>query len=271
MTMSGTPGSTNPPIVELVLGAQFSPLTGLTAGHFGWFWKELGDEWTDPSDAPLLVDQFELFDRPRWSRPAGLELRLEPVRLPGRFTLGHRDKDRLLQIQATRFHLNWRKREGFYPSYKSLISQFEAMFGRFTTFAEQAGLGRVAVNQWELTYVDAFPQGEYWQTPADWSNVLPGLFGKLRSAGGLELEHRAAEWSYEITPKRGRLHLAARPGRMADGQQPALLLQTTVRGPVGKEGAESLRAGLDLGHDAAFQTFLQVIPDGAQERWGIGS
>jgi uncharacterized protein (TIGR04255 family) len=268
MTMSGTPEFANPPIVELVLGAQFSPLTKLTSGHYGWFWKQLGDEWSDPADAPPLEDQFELFDRPRWNRPVGLELRLEPARLPGRFLLHHRAKDRLLQIQATRFHLNWRKRDGVYPSYRRLISEFEEMFGRFTAFAETAGLGKVAINQWELTYIDAFPQGEYWQTPADWSTFLPGLFGTLRSADGLVLEHRAAEWSYEITPKRGRLHVAARPGRAADGQQAALLLQMTARGPVGKGGAETLRAGLDLGHDVAVETFLRVTSDEVKGRWG---
>src|SRR4051812_24599118 len=162
--MTAAPEFANPPIVELVLGAQFSPLTKLTAGHFGWFWNQLGDQWVEPSDAPPLDDQFELFDRPQWSRPGGLELRLEPVRLPGRFLVRHRANDRLLQLQATRFHLNWRKRDGLYPSYRRLISEFEGMFDRFTTFAERAGLGAVTVNQWELTYIDAFPQGEYWQT-----------------------------------------------------------------------------------------------------------
>jgi uncharacterized protein (TIGR04255 family) len=266
--MLGTPGFTNPPVIELVLGAQFSPLTKLTTGHFGWFWRQLGDEWVEPADGPPLEDQFELFDLPQWSQPSGIKLRLEPAGMPGRFMVADRAKERLLQVQTTRFHLNWRKREGVYPSYGRLISEFEDMFARFAAFVEGAGLGKVAVNQWELTYVDAFPQGEYWQTPADWSGFLPGLFGTLQSADGLVLEHRAAEWSYEIAPKKGRLHLAARPGRTIEGQQAALLLQTTARGPVGKGGAETLQAGLKLGHDAALQTFLRVTSKEAQERWG---
>lgn len=266
--MAATPEFANPPIVELVLGAQFSPLTKLTAGHFGWFWKELGEEWSYPADGPPLDEQFELFDHPRWSRPSGFEIRLEPMRAPGRFVVEHRDKDRLLQIQANRFHLNWRKREGFYPSYRRLISEFEAMYARFAAFVEVAGLGKIVVNQWELTYIDAFPQEEYWQTTADWSTILPGLFGTLPAAEGLLLEHRAAEWSYEIVPKRGRLHVAARPGRTADGQRVALLLQMTARGPAGKGGAETLRAGLDVGHDAALRLFLQVTSEEVQERWG---
>jgi uncharacterized protein (TIGR04255 family) len=265
--MSDAPNFANPPIVELVLGAQFSPLTKLTSGHFGLFWKALGADWAEPSDDAPVADQFERFDSPRWEQVPGLQLRFEPIRLPGRFKVAHRDHHRLIQVQATRFHLNWRKREGFYPSYRSLIAEFEQTFVRFEAFVRDAGLGAVSVNQWELTYTDAFPQGEYWATPADWPTFLPGLFGPLRAADGLVLETRAAEWSYEIAPKRGRLYIAAQVGQSADSQKLALLLHSTARGPVGKGGADTLRAGLDLGHDAAVGTFLRVTSDEIKARW----
>lgn len=266
--MSDAPDYANPPIAELVIGAQFSPLTKLTSGHFGLFWKNLGEEWVEPSDGPLLDDQFERFDGLRWEQSHRLQLHLEPVRLPGRFMIGHQDKQRLIQVQSSRFHFNWRRRDGFYPSYRNLISEFEAAFAKFKLFSQVSGLGAVAVNQWELTYINVFPQGEYWQTPSDWSTFLPGLFGTLRSADGLELETRVAEWSYEITPNRGRLYIAARRGGTADDQKPALLLQTTARGPVGKGGVETLRSGLDLGHDAAVGTFQRVTSDEIKSRWG---
>ena len=273
-TMANTPDFANPPIVELVLGAQFSPLTRLTSGHFGLFWKELGeDDWTEAEDAPPIGDQFELFDCPRWRIPAGLQLRIEPVRLPGRFILRHKSQDRLVQIQATRFHLNWRKRAGFYPSYKRLIDEFEEMFARFETFVKQAKLGPLILNQWELTYIDAFPAGEDWSTPADWNKLLSGLFGPLFATDplGIVLEHRAAEWSYEIFPKRGRLHIAAGPGQVGESRQDALLLRTTARGPIGKGGVETLRAGLDLGHEVAVGAFLRIVSDEAKKRWGTKS
>src|SRR5262249_36734786 len=183
--MNEIPDFANPPIVELVLGAQFSPLTKLTAGHFGLFWKELGDDLTEPADEHLIADQFELFDRPKWSTPTGVQLRLEPLRLPGRFMLGNKEKDRLLQIQSTRFHLNWGKREGLSPSYRGLLAEFEGMFGRFAAFTGRGGLGKLAPNQWELTSIDSFPKDEYWTTPADWATFLPGLFGRLFPADDL--------------------------------------------------------------------------------------
>ncbi len=264
--MAGTPNFVNPPIVELVLSAQFSPLTKLSAGHFGLFWKELGSDWTEPGDGPLIEDQFELFDRPRMP---GLFLQLQPVRLPQRFTVGHKGTELLLQLQSTRLCLNWRKRDQSYPSYEMLIGKFEQIFSQFIAFAERENVGAVSVNQWELTYIDVFPKGEYWNTPADWTAFLPGLFGQLFPTEGMDvvLERRAAEWSYEIRPKRGRLHISAAAGRAEGDPREAVLLTTTVRGPVGKDGAESLRAGLDLGHDIAFDAFLRLVSDEAKQRW----
>jgi uncharacterized protein (TIGR04255 family) len=269
--MSTTPTFEKPPVVELVLGAQFSPLTKLTAGHFGLFWKELGPDWVKPSDGPLIEDHFESFDGPRWSPPTGVSIAIQPLRLPGRFLVEHRSKDRLIQIQATRFHFNWRKRDHFYPSYKNLISEFETAFARFTEFVDKHELGKIALNQWELTYIDSFPQGEYWENPADWSRFLPGLFGNLFPTNGLELllEYRGAEWSYEITPKRGRLYIDARPGLWGEEKQVSLLLQMTARGPVGKDGVASLREGLDLGHDAAVGVFLRVVDENTKKQWGM--
>ena len=103
--MTQTPDFINPPIVEIVFCPQFSPLTKLSAGHFGLFWKELGDDWIEPGDEVPVQDQFELFDRPQ---PLGFQIGLVPLKLPGRFTLGHKSKDRLLQIQSSRLWLNWR-------------------------------------------------------------------------------------------------------------------------------------------------------------------
>ena len=99
---------------------------------------------------------------------------------------------------------------------------------------------------------------------------MPGLFGSLFSTNGIELalEHRAAEWSYEIKPKKGRLHLSAHPGRAGEDKRDSLLLHMTARGPIGKGGVETLREGLDLGHDAAVAAFLRVTSVATIERWG---
>jgi len=264
--MTETPTFKNPPVVEFVLGVQFSPLIKLSAGHFGLLWQALGDDWVRPEDAPPISDQFEQFERPRWSHRSGMEFRVGKVMPLGRFVLNHRQEDRLIQVQSTRFHLNWRKTGELKPSYKSLISEFEEMFTKFQAFTKANDLGELELNQWEVTYVDSFPRDEYWSSPTDWSSFLPGLFGSLFSAPDLTLEHRAAQWSFEIQPKRGRLHIAAKPGRWRDDPRDALLIDMTARGPIGK-GVVTLREGLDLGHKVAVQSFLSMVSAEVRKRW----
>jgi uncharacterized protein (TIGR04255 family) len=270
--MIGTPTFASPPVVELVIGAQFSPLTKLTAGHFGLIWNALGSEWIEPADGPVLNEAFEIFDRPSLKTPPGVQLHLRPARLPGRLLLGHRSNDRRLQIQSTRFHFNWRRGKDFYPSYKTLIAEFESTFSRFVNSVEQLGLGPVELNQWEITYIDSFPRDEYWNSPSDWSRLLPGLFGPLFNADdlNLKLEQRLAEWSYEISPRRGRLHARARSGQWGPDARDTLLLEWTARGPLGVQGAATLREGLDLGHDVAVGAFLKVVDPGLLDRWRKG-
>lgn len=268
--MTVTPTFENPPIVEFVLGVQFAPLTKMSAGHYGLLWAMLGkEEWLLPGDASPIQDQFELFDRPRWSAYRELGIRLEPGHPIGRFTLRHKDGDRLLQVQPTRFHLNWRKREGFKPSYKSLINYFEEAFSQFREFVVSSGIGELRPNQWELTYVDSFPHEVYWNSPADWANFLPGLFGRLADTDslGLSLEHRAAEWSFEIRPKAARVHITARPGKWTEDPRDSLILTTTARGPLRFGTPEEIRTGFDLGHDKAVSMFLSVVSEDAISKW----
>ena len=271
--MESTPTFLNPPVVEFVLGVQFSPLADFTSAHFGLFWNQLNVEsaqWTISSDAPLIEDTFELFSAPLWKQPRNLQFRLESAPRTGRIRFENETRDRMVQIQPTRFHLNWRKTVGLKPSYKSLISEFESYFAEFCRFCTDHHLGAVAPNQWEITYVDSFPAGEYWESPADWNLVLPGLFSGLfgRTDLPLQLEQRSAEWSFEITPQAGRLHISAQAGRWARDHRDTLLLNMTSRGPIEDGKVSTVREGLDIGHRVSVDTFLRIASSDFQHRWG---
>lgn len=270
--MEPTPTFENPPVVEFVLGVQFSPLTELTSAHFGLFWADLqrrGEEWAVPHDAPLIQDHFELFNTPLWKKRPQIPIRLEMGAQPGRCLFENKTRDRMIQVQSTRFHLNWRKTEGQKPSYKSLISEFISSFESFCLFCKDAGIGEVIPNQWEITYVDSFPAGEYWSSPEDWDRVLPGLFGNLFQWKPLRLrmEQRRAEWSFEIEPEAGRLHITAQSGRWAWDPRDTLLLDMTCRGPIIHGSPDSVRQGLDMGHEVSVNTFLSIAARELQERW----
>lgn len=273
--MEQTPDFAKPPIIEFVLGAQFAPLENFATGHFGLFWERLGrEEWPIAGEEPPLDPQFELFDSPRWRMARNLQFKLQPSFQPGRFTLQNADRDRMVQLQDTRLLLNWRKRtsggEVKYPSYKVLIGEFEQRFAFLENFVAEHNLGELQLNQWEITYVDSFPQDELWQSPADWQRILPGLFGTLSTTTQpeLSLEHRAAEWSYEIKPKMGRLHVNAQDGFLTEPQKPSLLLNITARGPVDGNGIAALREGLDLGHVVSVREFLAMVDPEIKAMWG---
>ena len=262
-----------PPIVELVIGVQFGPLLRLTSGHLGWFWKQfLEDDWVNATDAVLLADQFETFEEPgRWRTPNKMRVTFEASPAPPRLQLENAVGDRMIQIQRTRFHYNWKRRDQSYPSFHEVLAEFIKQLARFRSFLVASGAGELCLNQWELTYVDSIPRGELWQTLGDWHRVLPGLFSGPPPIAGVCLENASAEWNFEITPKRGRLHVTVRQTRITDTNECVLLLQTTARGPVGREADEDLEAGLALGHAVAVQTFLEITSAQAHAHWGLKS
>lgn len=270
---SDTPTFETPPIVEFVLGVQFDALVGLSSAHYGRFWDVIGrNDWTGPRDQPPIRETFERFDR----KPIAAELKLQLESTPPlpRLTLisNNAERDRLIQFQPTRLHLNWRSIEAksSYPSYKNLIVEFEKVVEQLSQFCDSAGIARPNINQWEITYVDRFPRGAHWQSPNDWGNILPGLFSRESPVAveGLKMDKRTLQWAFEITPKLGRLHIQTSIDRKPNSEDEALLLTLTARGPLNADRTPTYRDGLDLGHRASVNQFLAVVDTGLRNSWG---
>ncbi|TWU16961.1 TIGR04255 family protein [Allorhodopirellula heiligendammensis] len=268
-----TPTFESPPIVEFVLGIQFDALAGLSSAHYGQFWDVIGrDDWTGPRDQPPIQEAFERFDR----KPIAAELKLQLESTPPlpRLTLisANEERDRLIQFQPTRLHLNWRsvKAKSSYPSYKALIVEFEKAVGQLHRFCENIGIAPPQINQWEITYVDRFPRGELWESPSDWGKILPGLFPNEEpaTADGLKMDGRALQWAFEITPKLGRLHVNTSVTRGPDPSDEALMLTLTSRGPLHSGETPTYRDGLDLGHRTSVNQFLALVDDDLRKDWG---
>lgn len=263
--------SPEPPIVELVICAQFAHLSKLTTGHYGRFWSELGEDWVDSLDGPQIDDRFEIFPEGSESFQSAERIRITPVNLPGRIMFVHKNKDLLLQIQGTRFLLNWRKSENAYPSYELVKAEFKRLFELFINFCDRLGIGRPLINQWELTYVNSFPKNQLWTTPNEWNDILPGIFSSLFTTNDLaiSLEQRAAQWSFEIAPQRGRLHLNAHAAQIGPGGQENLLMTMTARGPVSKKDEAGFDTGLELGHRTIIDVFSRIVNPELKQKWGL--
>ena len=158
----------------MVLGVQFSAILGFTAAHAGWFWREhLGDDWPRVLEVPPISNVFERFGRDvKWSPRELLVAQGGPA---PRLQFESSDSERMVQVQNTRFHYNWRKREGTYPSYEDCLLPFKSSWEKFIAFCQMAELGVPDPNQWEITYINDFPKDEMWSTASDWIWILPAL------------------------------------------------------------------------------------------------
>jgi uncharacterized protein (TIGR04255 family) len=265
MRETKSPKFDSPPVVETILGVQF-PALPFTAGHPGWFWKDyLPKEWCKAIDVPPLLDQFERFEEQNWTVP-GTPFSLT-FTLP-RLQLTNEAGDRFVQLQTTRFIYNWQRKQNAYPSYDQSKEQFLKLFDQFCLFVADAGLGKVSPNQWEISYIDQIPKGPLWQSPSDWSRILPGFFSSALEVPGLKFEN-AGEWHYEIVPQKGRVHVALQHVRTGSITGPeALQIQWTARGPMTGEGNEGIVSALNLGHDMLLRSFLKMTSAEAQQAWG---
>jgi uncharacterized protein (TIGR04255 family) len=261
-----------PPVIETVLGVHFHPIQGLTAAHFGIFWKTvLRPDWTRAVEAPPIVEQTERFsDMPSWLNISPGSVIAVPLSAhsSSRLQISNSTGDRMVQLQSNRFHYNWKRTEGPYPSYFAVREEFSQQFRHFRQFVEEQGLGQVKPFQWEVTYVDYIPPGVLWQSPEDWHKVIPGLLGG-RHQDTLRLESVTGDWRYEITPKRGRVYINLGLGKPDEKEMPGILLQWTARGPITGESEGALSQGLDLAHDVLLKKFLDVTSPEAHRAWGL--
>jgi uncharacterized protein (TIGR04255 family) len=273
--VQGQPKFDAPPVIETVLSVQFSRLPGFSTAHAGRFWADyvgvpakIGGAWSRANDAARLEDQFERFGvNDAWGR---VGLKLTNASEPRRTQIIRDDEERMIQIQDSRLILNWRKRDGGYPSYGTLLPEFKALLSAFEAFVAGAGLGKVELNQWELAYVNHIPRGEMWDTPRDWPKIIPGLFIPPAVGGGkdppLHENVGGGDWRFALADQRGRLFVSLRHSKMAPTDSPELLdLTLTTRGPVTK--SESWEQGLDLGHDAIVRTFAAMTSAESHRTW----
>jgi len=260
------PQYANPPIIELVLGVQFNSIPGFTTGHSGWFWREhLGPDWKVSEGQPV-PEQTEAFGSLLTSR-MGFQLSQNPA---SRLMAENKTGDRLLQIQHSRMHYNWRKKNDEYPHFEQVFDEFNAHFTTFKEFVVNAGLNPVVTNQWEVTYVDHIPSGELWQRAEEFHNVFPGLFPHATKLDGLKAETSNVDRIYEIVPQKGRLYVTTNLALITGEKDHSLLVNMTARGPIASDSAATLKEHMEIGHIATGQAFYGLSSDAAKRFWERG-
>lgn len=264
-----------PPVVETALSVQFNGLPGYSTAHAGWFWKEYlaklqgspFGNWNQVVDAPRVEDQFERFGADdAW--PAPFAMKLLPPSQSHRTQIIRSDREQLIQIQDSRFILNWKKQSGSYPKFRPLLEEFRILLHAFESFATDANFGTIQYNQWEIAYIDHLKKGEMWESARDWSKIFPGLsmpcarINHLLSAGD---ETVSADWRFSLAGQRGRMYISLRQLRISPSDQEVLSVTFVGRGPV--TTSTTWEQGFEIAHEALNETFLAVTSPEAHERW----
>ncbi len=265
------------PLVEVVLAAQFRPISGFSSAHAGLFWNELRNEYGELTEAPPLPRRIDPINVPAGfpnfllALPAAL-----PRSWPGsRLQMRNGALRRMVQVQNGFLAYNWWKERGdAYPRYCAIRPEFEELVKRFSRFLSNVPLPAAVFDQWEVTYVNRIPKGTVWRTPADWGNVLKLLSTPSGSPPDAVMRDFQGTWQLDLPNQQGRLYIEARGDHSVSVGQDSedMLLSLTARGSIPEPHAaqhESLFSRIDGGHDAVVQGFTTYASQDAKSYWGL--
>ena len=153
------PDFETPPVTEVALSMQFEELTDFRAIHLGLLWQTLGQSrFPKFEEQPPVQPSTERIGATKVVELPKVEL-LEIPPMP-RYLFVSEDGTEVVQVQPDRFTVNWRKRSesDIYPRFERLLDLFQEQVALFEEFLSKHDLGRILVNQAEVTYVNRIRQ-----------------------------------------------------------------------------------------------------------------
>jgi uncharacterized protein (TIGR04255 family) len=265
------------PVVEVALSAQFQNLPKLTVGHLGLLWGIFRERFPNAEQhapIPHVVERKGVRQAPN---PPQISLLADSELIP-RMWMVSADGNELVQVQADRFIRNWRKYRSphaRYPHYEEYIRPcFIEDYSRFETFVRDEGLGDLAVDQCEVTYVNHIHSEGVWSTHGQLQKVFRCYSGPLdttiSAADGV-----AIKMSHPINVAEqfiGRLTMEITAGFVppsaGDGEPvPIFMLQFVARGRPREAGIKGILDFFDLGRRMIVSTFASVTTPEMHNAW----
>jgi uncharacterized protein (TIGR04255 family) len=270
-TISSLPSFKKPPIVELALGVQFDTLPNLKSSHFGAWWSNLRKEFPRIEEYPPLPEVVETFDA-SISIPKSFELRLVSHN-PVRYWFLKDSGRELIQIQANRLIVNWRKinDNDSYPRFHSVRDLFSKTLASFCDFLDENNLGPLIPNQCEVTYVNHIRHGEGWKTHDQFGDVFAFYSGimsdsHLKSPEAINT-NMTFIFSDESQKPIGRFHVDIASQYRIDDKSPIFAMNLTARGaPISKD-IKGVLQFLELGHERGVRGFTSLTTAKMHKIW----
>lgn len=238
------------PIWEVVCGVAFEPIPELTPFYFGLYWSELKDEFPRTDVWPAVGEQ------------QGIVLASVP---PLRAVMFSEDETYVLQFQADRFYMNWRRvsPDSQYPRFSDrgespgIASLLQERFEHFQNFVRDRVGRPLQAKAIELAKIDVFAEGKHWANIADLAELLPWLknfqsFAESDPAFVLRLDEKrkggmlAVVLASDTTPP------------LYPNSTRVVKLETRFKLPL--TSPEHMRASFDEANDVLNEVFAKLIP-----------
>lgn len=255
-----------PPLIEVVCGVQFEPLTAFSAIHFGEFWQRIKQDYPRTEDREPLPEVFEGRSGPELVGEVAA-YQMPPLR---RMFYIEASDVFLLQVQPSRFLANWRKQKEAdrYPRFSAAYERFVKGWNLFLSFLKETGLGLPQTNQYELTYINhvleggtPFPVGIQDSLPLfSWSTAQSIKFLPTPQAANFRFH-------FPLPNAKGSLHVTVNHGQRKPDGKGVLVIDLTARGPARKDWSD-MNGWFSVAHEWIVRGFTDLTSSTAHKLWG---
>lgn len=273
------PDFKHPPVVEVVLGLQFTELTSYRTWHAGLLWdSKLRAHFPKCSEQPPLEPVFETFGLQKLNRNL-LKIQQRPGPIVPRLWFISQDESNLIQFQSDRFLHNWRRhKQGYsYPRYEHVREKFLKEVWDVSSFLDDNKIGSLDPNQCEITYVNHIKLGSRGNPeltlervfcfcgPVHGTNNMEFAYGTQLEDGQFHL--RFVIFEQKSKEPLGRLYIAAEPAIETD-DTPIIRVTLTARGRPLPPTLPGVVKFFDLGREAIVRTFAAITTEEMHKLWG---
>lgn len=249
-----------PPVVEVVLGAQFDHLPNLRGPVLAG-WDEIRTRFPIWTEHPVIEPQREFFG----SSQTQPQLRFTiPVLPEVRSWFMDSTESELLQVQQDFVVKNWRRGASPYPRYENLRDGFARDYEALERLVTRSQVGKLRPHYCEVTYVNQIPIMD-----ADLGTILAG-WSATTSDTFLTAPEQFQTSQTHVVPDAtgkpwGRLHIVAKLGRV--GEDRTLFLTLTARGVARSRDLNGVLGWFDVGREWIVRGFTSYTATAAHQQW----
>ncbi len=265
----GLPSFEQPPVAEVALTVYFLPALDLDVSHMGLLRESVRDRLPGFQQHPTLPPQQpESLGQP--ASGLAMHFTFGPSSATPRCWFYSADEQWLMQVQADRLVINWRKspQGPRYPRYPAVRDVFEREATALWSFLERQGVPLPSRFMGEITYVNTIQAGTTWQTHAEMGSVFNVTLGD--PVPGVVMEDGRWNGRYVFLNRTneptGRLYTYIEPVITFPEAKAAYNFNLVARGGESPNLADVLDL-LDSGREVIVKTFEAMTTTQMHDEW----